>query len=350
MKPDFKNFKTELSFLSIAIVILLMFNVAVPLTNFPTKAFFQIALGSGGGGGSSASDAADAADAADAGAGPGGGAAAAAGPAACGPSAADAGTCGPGGDGSSAGSSDGGGGIFGGPFCSIYQGQSCSSAPNACSQASPGTIDCNGLCSATVPPPLPGSYGQSCSTANVCGAANTGTYQCDGSCSAAAPPTNYGQSCSVSNVCGAVNTGTYQCDGSCSAPAPALPSNYGQPCTGPANSCGLRNFGSIGCTNNCSAQFAPPESQCQMVNTETTGTTLTATPSTTGINGYSDLLWQSDQSSCSLYNPANGAILATSTSGTLRVGPLPSATRYILTCGDKTVTFTVRTDFRFNEF
>lgn len=238
-----------------------------------------------------------------------------------------------------------------GPICQPNAGQACTSSGNICGQTSGGTIACDGTCSAGTPSNASCNGVPCTSGANACGQTN-GTYDANGTCVPPAVPAGYGSACnSAPNVCGQTRGGgTIQCNGQCSATPPPPPLNYGFSCTGPANSCGLRNFGSIGCTNNCSAQFAPPESQCEAVNTATTGTTLTASPQTTGINGYSTLSWQSDQSSCSLYNPTSGIILATSTSGTLRVGPLSSATRYILTCGNKTVSLTVRTDFQFNEF
>lgn len=61
-------------------------------------------------------------------------------------------------------------------------------ATNICGQTSTGTIQSNGICSAT-PPANPPSYGGSCSSpANACDQTTPGTYDCNGVCNVAPPP------------------------------------------------------------------------------------------------------------------------------------------------------------------
>lgn len=64
-------------------------------------------------------------------------------------------------------------------------GDSCSRT-NVCGDIDYGTVQCSG-CSASTPP-LPAGYGTSCVSTNSCGIASSpGTIQCDGTCSASAP-------------------------------------------------------------------------------------------------------------------------------------------------------------------
>ncbi|HEY4486955.1 MAG TPA: hypothetical protein VJB70_04455 [Candidatus Paceibacterota bacterium] len=119
-----------------------------------------------------------------------------------------------------------------------------------------------------------GSQGSSCSSGvNACGQTNSGAIQCDGSCSASVPPnpSGHGEAClSFSNGCGQTNTGTILCNGLCSATPPSnascggggsLPSNFGEPCTSSSNSCGMTNTGTILSNGLCSA-VPPANSLC----------------------------------------------------------------------------------------
>ena len=82
--------------------------------------------------------------------------------------------------------------------CVPNQGSTCTSSPNSCGMTNSGTVECNGLCTATTPanslcPPTPTcvpNQGSSCTSgANSCGMTNSGgTVQCNGTCSATTPP------------------------------------------------------------------------------------------------------------------------------------------------------------------
>lgn len=282
-----------------------------------------------------------------------------------------------------------------GPVCVPNAGASCSGGQNACGVGSSGTIQCDGVCGnespgdsyggwtiTGSPPPdtcdgilgrdhdpndgfngaytCPAGATISCQDASWnCYRGNCATYVRPVTCSASyipasapALPPSYGQACTSENICGQGNPGTIQCDGSCSGTPPPLPGNYGQNCLSPANSCGLRNGGSIGCGGTCSAQFPPPESQCGNVNAGGggTGTTLTLNPPTVLLGGFTDLTWQSDEDSCLLYNATSGALLATSTAGTKREGPINSTRRYVLNCDPDIVSVTVIPQLDFEEF
>jgi len=97
-----------------------------------------------------------------------------------------------------------------------------------CNQvSSPGTIQCNGSCSAPLPP-LDPKVNQLCSSGpNSCGQTSPNYTDCEGLCKALPPPLpfNYGQDCySAQNQCGISSPGKVGCNG-CSAPVPALPAN-----------------------------------------------------------------------------------------------------------------------------
>ena len=197
------------------------------------------------------------------------------------------------------------------------------------------------------------SNGQACnSTGNACGQTQAnGTTQCDGSCSSTPPdnPSGYGNSCTNSNSCGDQGGGgNIQCNGTCSGSVPPERDYYLKPCTSSPNSCGLRNFGTTLCDTSCSAKFGPPESACQNLNSTTNGLTLTANPKFTGPGGFTDLTWTGG-GICALYDP-NGEIIASSTSGTLRIGPITKSGRYVLSCGGQNATVTVAPSTSFIEF
>ncbi|MBP9669290.1 MAG: hypothetical protein KBE09_03305 [Candidatus Pacebacteria bacterium] len=106
--------------------------------------------------------------------------------------------------------------------------------------------------------PHTSSYGGSCSVSSACGT-NYGLYNCDGQCSASAPavPINYGQPCSTS-ICGN-GAGTIGCNGQCTGGTGF--SNAGQPCSSGYNRCGMSNSGSYLCDGSCSAS-RPSDDLC----------------------------------------------------------------------------------------
>ena len=93
----------------------------------------------------------------------------------------------------------------------------CDSAPNACGQVAPGTVQCDGSCSA-VTPADPAGYGAVCDSApNACAQVAPGTVQCDGSCNGVTPP-----------VADADGDGTPDCHDLCpSDPGKANPGSCG---------------------------------------------------------------------------------------------------------------------------
>lgn len=191
-------------------------------------------------------------------------------------------------------------------------GKTCTSAPNACGEASSGTIDCYGACTAVTPannicgsacvvcnpcrvcavgttvyglwgvpscsvaaPPTPPGYSSVCySNPNACSQKYSGFINCSGTCTVPPNPVpplyplnalTYCQS--YSNACGYYNTGVIQCNtGVCSAPAPPprtytsttiYKAPYGNACFSAFNSCNQRNSGTITCTGECSATVPP---------------------------------------------------------------------------------------------
>ena len=119
-----KQIKKDYIFITVAIFIFFLFAYIVPLNSVNSRIFFQIAFGSGGGGGD-------------------GGAVSCGGDAGAGSCAGDAG----------ASSGDGGGSgeasVSWVNVCSVFMGQGCS-VTNSCGVSSSGTIDCYGVCSASV--------------------------------------------------------------------------------------------------------------------------------------------------------------------------------------------------------
>lgn len=271
-----------------------------------------------------------------------------------------------GGGGGGTGGGDGSGGTQntsggGGSACVGNVGQPCNGAANACGQTggTAGYVQCDGVCG-TPHPNENDSYGDWTITGSpppdTCDGVLGQDRGAQGFNGAFTCPAGIAGSCQdASWNCVGSNCATYIRPVTCStaytpvAPPP-LPSNYGQNCLSPANSCGLRNGGSIGCTNNCSAQFPPPESQCENLNTGGTGTTLTANPPSVFFGGFTDLIWESDESSCTLYNATSGELLATSTSGTKREGPISSTRRYVLNCDPDIVSLTIIPQLKFEEF
>ena len=248
------------------------------------------------------------------------------------------------------------------PPCAANTGASCTSSANACGQTNPGTIQCNGSCSATTPA-NPAGYGNACtSIANSCGQTNGGTIQCNGSCSATTPsnppgygvactssanacgqtqsngtiqcngscsstppanPVGYGNVCTSSaNSCGQTNTGTIQCNGTCSATTPANPAGYGSACTSSANACGQTNPGTILCNGSCSG-ITPSNSSCPVPTV-----TISANPNPVNYNTASTVTWSSTNttSTCTV----NGASYPTPGSDT--TGPLANNTTYTIIC------------------
>ncbi len=80
--------------------------------------------------------------------------------------------------------------IFKNPIniCSPNQGNTCQSNPNLCGEQGIGTIKCNGICNANIPP-LASNYGDSCKTTekNECHMIGLGYIGCDNECSATIP-------------------------------------------------------------------------------------------------------------------------------------------------------------------
>ena len=73
-------------------------------------------------------------------------------------------------------------------ICSPNQGNTCQSNPNLCGEQGIGTIKCNGICNANIPP-LASNYGDSCKTTekNECHMIGLGYIGCDNECSATIP-------------------------------------------------------------------------------------------------------------------------------------------------------------------
>ena len=74
-------------------------------------------------------------------------------------------------------------------ICSPNQGNTCQSNPNLCGEQGIGTIKCNGICNANIPP-LASNYGDSCKTTekNECHMIGLGYIGCDNECSATIAP------------------------------------------------------------------------------------------------------------------------------------------------------------------